>query len=472
LRKNIHILGAGPAGLALALRLLKRASLDCDISLIEKEPFTGGLCGSFSRSGIRFDYGSHRLHACSDKGILDEIKSYLGDDLLLNKRNGRIYLSGRFVRFPLKPADLLFHLPPSFIAGIIRDTLLKPFRSKKGGVHSYGDALLYSLGKTMCERFYFPYAEKLWGLTPFKISADQAKRRVAGASIGKIMRKICSKNDRKSVFYYPKNGFGQICGSFEKHANELGGRIHVSSDVHSILHSEGHIQSIRFRSLDGKESSVEQNTDFLCSTIPVTSLVRLFQPSLPQSVLDAADKIRFRSLALVYLVLRTDQFTPFDTHYFPEKNLIFSRISEPLNFSQCSDRKGLTGLCVEVPCSLGDSVCHASEGELVSMVLDDMKKAGLSVRCEIEDSFIRILKDAYPLYELDTMRNFKVIDNHLSTFSNLLNFGRQGLLIHDNIHHAIEMANSAGDCITDKCSLDALRWRSFRRRFEEFVVED
>ena len=41
----------------------------------------------------------------------------------------------------------------------------------------------------MCERFYFPYARKLWGLEPEEISGEQARRRLSADSPAKLERR-------------------------------------------------------------------------------------------------------------------------------------------------------------------------------------------------------------------------------------------------------------------------------------------
>ena len=41
------------------------------------------------------------------------------DDLRRRPRNGRILLDGRWIRFPLRPADLVKRLPPSFALGAL-----------------------------------------------------------------------------------------------------------------------------------------------------------------------------------------------------------------------------------------------------------------------------------------------------------------------------------------------------------------
>ena len=96
--------------------------------VIERQPSVGGLAASFEFDGLYLDHGSHRLHPATDPEILADLRRLLGPDLLVRPRHGRIRLLGRYVRFPLSPLDLATRLPPSFVAGVGRDAIVKRFR--------------------------------------------------------------------------------------------------------------------------------------------------------------------------------------------------------------------------------------------------------------------------------------------------------------------------------------------------------
>lgn len=77
MKKRIAILGGGPAGLGLAVRILSRHP-EVELLIFEKKSQAGGLAISFERNGLYFDYGSHRLHPATEPEILDDIKGLLG----------------------------------------------------------------------------------------------------------------------------------------------------------------------------------------------------------------------------------------------------------------------------------------------------------------------------------------------------------------------------------------------------------
>jgi monoamine oxidase len=102
-RPPILILGAGPAGLGVSLRLARRGF---PVTLVDRAETVGGNAGSFDLDGFHADYGSHRLHPSCAPEILADIRTLLGGDLLDRPRHGRIHLGGAGRTSSFKAADL------------------------------------------------------------------------------------------------------------------------------------------------------------------------------------------------------------------------------------------------------------------------------------------------------------------------------------------------------------------------------
>ena len=176
-------------------------------------------------------------------------------------------------------------------------------------------------------------------------------------------------------------------------------------------------------------------------------------------------------MALVYLVLKTDQFTEFDAHYFPDEELPFTRISEPKNYAALGQPAGVTVLCVEIPCGRGDALWTMSDERLGSLVAEGLARVGLPVRCPVLEVAVRRLPAAYPIYRRGYDEHFGRLDRWVDGLEDVLSFGRQGLYAHDNTHHALFMANAAVTCLKNG-QLDRAAWRRYRQVFESHVVED
>jgi len=468
-KRRVTVLGAGPAGLWAALSLLEKHS-EIEVTVLEKESSPGGITGSFRYRDLVFDYGSHRLHPATSSSLMGRISSLLGDDLLKRPRNGRIWLEERFISFPLKPVDLVFHLPFSFSFGVVLDSLTSVFPGRSQGI-SFEDTLRSGLGKTISERFYFPYAEKLWGLSPAELSPVQAKKRIASSSIGKMIKKILSSVSGSSgssgYFYYPANGFGQIASKAADAVADLGGKIVLDTEVVSVIPpSEKHHGTVV------TAGGEEIETNFIFSTIPVDDLAGLLDPTPPSCVVEAAaGGLSYRSMVFCFVEVHKSQYTPYDAHYFPGLDTCFSRLSEPRNYSTADEPQGRTGLCFEIPCSEGDDVWSLDDDGIMKLVLDDLAKTDLP-EPEVSSFFVKRKKNIYPVYDHAFSRNLSKVEEFLKGYSRMVSYGRQGMFVHDNTHHTMEMGIAAADCLTADLHWDTKKWADYRELFNSHVVVD
>jgi len=469
---RILILGAGPAGVGAAYRLrLKDAA---QVTILEQQTRPGGNAGSFEFGGMRVDFGSHRLHPACAPEIMADIRRFLGDDLLDRPRHGRIALRGKWIHFPLKPADLLLRLDRGFALGTFRDMLAKPFR-RGGPGESFAGVLMANLGPTICESFYFPYARKIWGVPPEELSAIQARRRVSAGSFAKLARKVLSqvpgfKPPGAGRFFYPRHGYGQISEAYANAATAAGADLRYDRRVTAIVPPAGPAGPwVVEAQCAGVPERFE--ADQLWSTIPVSVLARLLGDSAPAAVHEAAAALEYRAMILIYLSLPVERFTEFDAHYFPGKDLRITRLSEPKNYSDRNLPAGQTVLCAELPCSPEDAWWAMDDAALARLVAEDLARSGIPLPAAPVGVQVRRLRQAYPIYRAGYERWFGALDDWVNAVPRLLSYGRQGLFAHDNTHHALAMAYAAAECLEGE-SFDRAKWADHRRVFETHVVED
>jgi protoporphyrinogen oxidase len=468
----VVILGGGPAGVGAAFQLARSGVGRATV--LEQRDSVGGNAGSFELEGICADYGSHRLHPACDPQILRDLQDLLGDDLLLRPRHGRIRLQGRWIHFPLKPADLVFHLPPAFSFGIAADIASKVLPRSNSQKETFATILERALGRTICREFYFPYAEKLWGVPPENLAITTARRRVSANSIPKMLRKILSslpglRSPTTGRFFYPRRGYGQISQRLCEEARAKGAEFIFGARVTRIDLDGDQVRAVRYEQ-SGAEHSIP--TTNLWSTLPITILARAIRPEAPPEILRAASSISYRGMILIYLVLEQNQFTEYDAHYFPETSTPISRLSEPKNYSASTEPKDLTLLCAELPANADSPDWSLSDEELGRRLCDWLEATGLPVRAPVRRVVTRRLKQAYPIYHVGYEEHFAAMDDWLAGIRGLLTFGRQGLFAHDNTHHALYMAYSAVECFGADGTFNWDSWRNFRKVFETHVVED
>ncbi len=309
---HVIVLGAGPAGLAAAYALAREGK--ARVTVLERNAQVGGNAASFELAGVHVDYGSHRLHPASDAGVLADIQSLLGPDLLVRPRP-RPHPAARAVdSLPLKPLDLGLRLPPVLALGVAADMGRKALRRQatNGAAATFASVLEAGLGRTICRDFYFPYARKLWGAEPEALAAVQAQRRVSAGSPLKLVRKVLTaspglRRPGAGVFYYPQRGSGRLWKHMPRPRLR---RAQTSAWPRRCAASR---PQMRVSLSNGRRArQPARQPPITRSTIPVTALARAVQPLPPADILSATEQIGYRAMILVYLVLAQDRFTEFD----------------------------------------------------------------------------------------------------------------------------------------------------------------
>ena len=459
------VLGAGPAGLAAAWQAARRGH---PVTVLERAEQVGGLAGSFEVAGVRVDHGSHRLHPATPARLLADLRDLLGADLQTRPRNGRLRVAGTWVGFPLRPAELLRALPAAMTARIALEALTAPLRTSTPP--SFAATLRKGLGPTLYREMYATYARKLWGLPGEAISADQAAKRVTADTPWKVAARVTrlersARAGQGRVFHYPRRGFGQIVEALADAARAAGAQIRLGATVTQIAHDHG---GVRVTTADGGE--VRAGHAF--STLPLTALARLCRPGAAEGVADAASRLRFRAMVLVYLEHRGGRWTPYDAHYLPGDGTPVTRLSEPANYRVSDDDpRDRSVLCAEIPCALDDEVWTAPDTGLAALVTDALARTGLPP-LRLGEVVVRRLPHVYPVYQPGYEAALRELDSWVGSLARVTTFGRLGLFAHDNTHHALAMAYDAVSALRADGSLDGAAWVAARERFAAHVVED
>jgi protoporphyrinogen oxidase len=458
--RGLVVLGAGPAGVGAAFRAARAGHR---VVVVERGQGPGGAAGSFELDGIRVDHGSHRLHPAIDLRVLADLRGLLGEELQRRPRNGRIFLEGRWIRFPLRPADLARRLPPSFAAGAARDAATGWARRPRAD--TFAEVLRAGLGPTMCERFYFPYARKLWGLDPSELAGEQARRRVTAGSPARLLARVARGAGGGGFFWYPRRGFGTISERLADAAAAAGAELRFGAAVEKVCLGDRAGPTV---TLAGGQTVTAAR---VWSTIPLPALARIAEPAPSDELVAAAGRLDFRAMLLVYLVLDGGRYSPYDAHYLPDPGTPVTRVSEPTNYRDGDDPPGRTVLCAELPCERDGGLWRATDGELAGLVLATLRDRGLPAPA-VRAVAVRRLPAVYPVYRVGYAAAFDALDAWAAAQPALLSFGRLGLFVHDNTHHALAMAWAAADALGPDGGFDRAAWAAARTRFTTHVVED
>jgi protoporphyrinogen oxidase len=438
---DVVVLGAGPAGLSAAWRIAKAGHSVC---VVERTARVGGMAASFEFAGQQVDHGSHRLHRSIEPEILAALVGLLGGDLQRRPRGGRIRIADRWVRFPLRPFDLLARLPPRTAAAIGRDVLSAPLR-RPPRAGTFAEHVRSGLGPTVLRELYGPYARKLWGVEADDLTDELYRRRVgAGTGVG-VVRRVVQRE--RPWFWYPRRGFGQIVEAIADAAVGVGVDIRCDTTVTAVRADRV-----------GLDEGGSIDCHVVLSTIAPGTLTRL--ADVPAPVRQAASALRTRPLDLLYVAIDADRYTPFDAHYVPASDVPLARLSEPKAYRDGPDPYDTTVLCAEVPDRAGSNAEELS-GWARHLGLPPIEPVAVAHR--------RVR--AYPMYTPGHDVAMATIERWADDAGIVL-VGRQARFAHDNTHHALAMGWAAARCVDSAGRWRPERWRTERAAFATHVVED
>ena len=484
--KKAIIIGAGPAGLTAAYRLLKEG--DIHPVILEASGAIGGISQTIVHNGNRIDLGGHRFFSknkevtalwdelmpaqgapAKDEILLGSAKTYSDgpdpekeDNAMLHRnRVSRIFYLGKFFDYPISIKFATFAnmgLARTVKAGIgyMRSAV------QKRPENSLEDFYINRFGKPLYRMFFEDYTEKLWGVHPSRIAADWGKQRVKGLSLSKAVFSVLlkpflgKKNVETSLiesFLYPKKGPGQYWERMAEEVKRLGGEIIMEAEVVNIKTSGGQITEAAYRK-DGRIESLKG--DYFFSSMPVKDLVLAMGDGAPANVKQIAAALPYRDFITVGLLvnkLRIKNKTKIKTVsdivpdcwiYIQEREVRIGRLQIFNNWSpyMVEDFENTVWIGLEYFCEENDWMWKMPDQEFIRFAIDELVKIGVIEKNDVSDSTRIRVKKAYPAY-FGSYAQFGEVRKHLDGFANLYCIGRNGQHRYNNMDHSMLTAMEA-----------------------------
>jgi protoporphyrinogen oxidase len=473
--RRIVVLGAGITGLTAAWELSR--SFPGRVVLLEKAAAVGGLAATSStEDGFTFDIGSHRLHRDNHPAVNQLIADLCGPDLLKRERRGQIFIHDRPFRYPPSALDIMtaFGLKDfvRFGLGYLRARLGR--LTQGGEPDNFEDYTTSAVGRGLYERFYKPYALKLYGMSPRDISKDAAVSRVrkfAATAIAQDLKKRFTGTARRT-YLYPSRGIGQLATTLQQRFVDNGGEILFISRLDALrIRDDNEIDVVAFHTRDGAPR--ELATDTFVSTISIDALHHLIRLESDQGRTPDFD-LKWRGLRLLYLVTSEKVQSENETFYFPELHVPFGRVSEISKYSpSLSPDPNRTLLTIEIPCSPGDETWTMADERLADVCTAGLHKLGIVHSPTRGDAtmFSRKIEKVYPVYDLGWQDRFERIYQRLNSIDNLYMVGRGALFLHCNIDHCMLMAIKLSRHLADG-SGGKEAWEAIRKGFFDYRVRE
>jgi len=495
-KKNIVIIGAGPAGLTSAYQALKEKDLHPII--VEESKEIGGISKTVEYKGNRIDIGGHRFFTKSDEvmNIWTEVMKPQGkpssDDILLNRniqvtqggpdpekddnvfltrnRVSRIYFNKKFFDYPISMK------PQTFINMGFAKTMKAGFGYIGSKFHKLKEDNLENFyinrfGRPLYQMFFEKYTTKLWGRSPDQIDASWGAQRVKGLSLSKALLNALAKPFRKKnskkvetslieSFYYPKKGPGQLYERMASLVLENGGELYKDEKVKYIEIVNDKVTSINVETPTGDKT---YKGDYFISSMPLKDLVlAMDEKYVPEEIKNIAKGLVYRDFMTVGLLVKDlkiknktkiptiNDRIPDTWIYVQEPNVLLGRIQVFNNWSpyMVKDNVGTTWIGLEYFVNEGDEHWNAKDEDFKNFALKELASIGIIDEVNVIDSTVIRVKKAYPAY-FDTYKDINKLISFLNKIENLYCVGRNGQHRYNNMDHSMLTALDAIKSIKD-----------------------
>jgi protoporphyrinogen oxidase len=201
--------------------------------------------------------------------------------------------------------------------------------------------------------------------------------------------------------------------------------------------------------------------DIVLSTLPLPSLVSMMTPSLAAPIVEHARRLRYRSLKLIYIVLKRKQMTDYHWVYLLDEQFRVNRLSEQKNVSPHMVAEDKTVLCIELSLWKDEPLWQESDESIYRLALRDLMKMGYGVtEAEVDSYHVTDIPTAYPVYELNFEDHLIPVLDGVHEVRNLLTLGRHGLFLNNSMDDNVLLGMKVADHINASTAPNNQVWKS------------
>ena len=246
----------------------------------------------------------------------------------------------------------------------------------------------------------------------------------------------------------------------------MGGEIRTGWQVDRIITDGWEVKALEAsNSVTGRRETFEGSYFF--STAPVKEIMRAFDVTPPEKVLEISDGLAYRDFVTVGLLVRSlliHEDTPQGKKlisdnwiYIQDAEVLLGRLQIFNNWSPYMVADPANAwLGLEYFCNESDEIWSLSDEAMVALATRELSKIGVIDAAEVLDSTVLRMKKTYPAY-FGTYDRFGEVRDYVSRYTNLFLIGRNGMHRYNNQDHSMLTAMMAVDNIiagrTDKTNL-------------------
>ncbi len=215
---KIGIIGGGISGLSVG-KLLKDKF---DIEILESKNRIGGIAHAKNIDGVAY----HTIGGHCFNSKYDEVLNFVFNDILHKEdwhkvtRRAKIFFEGHYIDYPIEySVKEIAKFDVELAINIVNDFFAPNIKS----VTNLEDWFIAKFGKTLAEKYFIPYNNKIWGTHPRNMNPLWVDGKLPIPNKSEFTKGLFDKqtdNMPHSFFYYPnENTQNQFIKALSKNLN-------------------------------------------------------------------------------------------------------------------------------------------------------------------------------------------------------------------------------------------------------------
>lgn len=312
MRTKFLILGAGPAGLSFAARLIQNNVRD--FLVLEAEREAGGLCRSAVVDGYPLDIGGGHILDVRRPRVVEFLFRFMPREEWNHfVRDTAINIGGQLISHPFEAN--IWQLGTDSQVGYLASIARAGCVTGRDKPEKFTEWIRWKLGDKIADGYMLPYNTKMFGNELDNLGTYWLDK-LPDVSFEDTIRsclehKAHAKQPGHAEFYYPiRHGYGEL---WRRMADSLDGRVIYGEHVNGIDFATHTVST---------QSGHEYHADVIINTIPWREFSRL--DGMPGTLKSSITRLKHTSVEVRYVPRNMDTSTQWI--YYPDLSLSYHRI--------------------------------------------------------------------------------------------------------------------------------------------------